>query len=181
MSGPDAAGALLERALALLDAPLREALALRLGYHPQMLAMGVAGAAVGKLADAYRAALSDAADSGGVTDAALDLGPLVTRLQVVARRAVEGDPDVALLGSAALRAAVACALGELDAAGAAPARLPDDALAGQLRGRLLAGQPRDEAIAGVLENCRAFLEATPAPEPKAKKAAADASDDSADN
>ena len=64
---------------------------------------------------------------------------------------------------------------------ASPNKALVQTLQAALRGRLLAGQPRDEAIAGVLENCRAFLEATPAPEPKAKKAAADASDASADN
>ncbi len=46
-----------------------------------------------------------------------------------------------------------------------------------LRQRLAAGQPRDEAIAGVLENCRAFLVATPAPEPKQPKAAKNAAED----
>ena len=108
------ANALLDRALAALTPDVREALALRLGYHPQMLALSVAGQAVGRLAEVYRAALERAPHALGAspTLGGHALGPLVERLQSAARGAVLGDPEVAQLAEDALRDVLACALGE---------------------------------------------------------------------
>jgi hypothetical protein len=129
---------LIERALALLDAELRETLALRLGYHPQMLSMSVAGTTVRELARVYRAAA--AADTAARVSGDHAFAPLVTRLQLAARGAIAGDPEVARLSDEALRAALACALGEVSDAGTPPTALDDATLLKQLRARLLAAQ-----------------------------------------
>ena len=132
---------LLDRALALLAPDLREALALRLGYHPQMLAMSIAGVAVARLTDVYRTALGRARRQAGADAPSFytyDFGPLVTRLQLAARGAVLGDPEVEHLAATALRDVLACVLGELADAGGLLLACDDVTLERQLRARLLA-------------------------------------------
>lgn len=136
--------ALLERCLYAVDTDLTAYLGMRLGFHPVMLAMGVAGATVNGMDTAYRAVLArtlrergpdavdtslphlvretvDGRDTVRVNQDAYDVRGAIHALQVAARDVVRDAATVEPLAETVLRDVAACVLDDMLGASSAGA------------------------------------------------------------
>ncbi len=136
------------------DPDLRYYLGMRCGFHPDMLAMSVAGFTVGEVTAQYRETLARVVRDEGVeavdtsvahlaregsdiqfVEEAFDIRPMFHGVQVAARETVTAAAEEGRLEARVLAEIAACLLNE--AADDAPAfdRLPDDAFGSWVRTR----------------------------------------------